>query len=188
MGVPAKFTAQQSPCLHILGNARLGQGSRSVLRARERGGSCVLFQWTWLCRCLGLRPGQAWRPGSGGARPVCALGLQPGGSRVCGPGIRDRGAAGPRAQCARRRAPFLPLPALAVAGRPGGPWTASAFSWCLSSQADLPGSPGVSDWGSPCSDVTSPYLITSAVSRPRSQVLGVRALTCLLLRAIEFNP
>lgn len=81
-----------------------------------------------------------------------------------------------------------PLPALAVAGRPGGPRTASAFSWCLSSQADLPGSPGVSDWGPPCSDVTSPYLITSAVSRPRSQVLGVRALTCLLLRAIEFNP
>lgn len=127
-------------------------------------------------------------PSRTGLSCACPRGLQqqnpqPGGSkrrkchasRVCRLGVRGRAAAGP---CARW-APFLPLPALAVAGRPGGPWTVPAH---------LPGTPGVSARGPPCSDVTSPYPITSAVSRPRSQVLGVRASTCLLLRGTEFNP
>lgn len=182
--VPAKSTAQQSPFLHSLCNTQLGQGSCSVLGHGDRRDPASSSAEVAVPVAVPV----AEPPSRTGLSCACPRGLQqqnpqPGGSkrrkchasRVCRLGVRGRAAAGP---CARW-APFLPLPALAVAGRPGGPWTVPAH---------LPGTPGVSARGPPCSDVTSPYPITSAVSRPRSQVLGVRASTCLLLRGTEFNP
>lgn len=178
--VPAKSTAQQSPFLHSLCNTQLGQGSCSVLghgnrrdpasssgRGGRAGGRASLQDRPVLC--VPARPA-ATESAAGRLQTTevpCLPGLQAGrpGPGCCG------------AVCSVGSLPAPPSP--------GG----RRQAWrSLTVPAHLPGTPGVSARGPPCSDVTSPYPITSAVSRPRSQVLGVRASTCLLLRGTEFNP
>lgn len=178
--VPAKSTAQQSPFLHSLCNTQLGQGSCSVLghgnrrdpasssgRGGRAGGRASLQDRPVLC--VPARP----------AATESAAGRLQTTEVPCLPGLQA-GCPGPGCCGAVCSVGSLPAPP-----SPGGRWQA----WrSLTVPAHLPGTPGVSARGPPCSDVTSPYPITSAVSRPRSQVLGVRASTCLLLRGTEFNP
>lgn len=178
--VPAKSTAQQSPFLHSLCNTQLGQGSCSVLghgnrrdpasssgRGGRAGGRASLQDRPVLCV-------PAWP-----AATESAAGRLQTTEVPCLPGLQA-GCPGPGCCGAVCSVGSLPAPP-----SPGG----RRQAWrSLTVPAHLPGTPGVSARGPPCSDATSPYPITSAVSRPRSQVLGVRASTCLLLRGTEFNP
>lgn len=208
MSVPAKFTAQRSPFMHILCTHSWVRGRVPSFRHGNGKGSYPASS-SGRGGCAGARASLQDRPGIlvQGASCACprpaatesAAGRLQTTEVPCLPGLRA-GRPGPGC-CGAVCSVGPSLSSLPASPSPGGgrlAWrsldgtrpaaSASAFSLRLSAQADLPGAPGVLDGGPPCSDATSPYLMTSAVSRPRSQVLGVRASTCLLLRGIEFNP